>query len=207
VVELRIIFRNKKIFSGYFDDFAILAEIASEFDRNAGVAGVYWTLNPIKTDCLHRAKNHAIDLSKDKSGVTTDTDILERRLILLDFDAANRPTGISANQAELDAAREKASQVMGFLSGKGWEAPIAAMSGNGYHLLYRTHLPNDDGSREGVKRLLEALAGTFNDTMTKIDTSVFNISRICKVYGTVARKGDNTDERPHRRSMLFETAR
>ncbi|MDR0615220.1 MAG: hypothetical protein LBG29_00270, partial [Synergistaceae bacterium] len=49
-------------------------------------------------DCLHRAKNHAREwASKSKGGAaTSDAEILERRFILLDFDGANRPPGISA---------------------------------------------------------------------------------------------------------------
>lgn len=77
------------------------------------------------------------------------------------------------------------------------------MSGNGYHLLYRTTLPNDRQCSELLKRFLASLAVMFDDEMTKIDTSVFNASRICKVYGTMARKGDDTPERPHRRSVLL----
>jgi hypothetical protein len=100
-------------------------------------------------------------------------------------------------------AREKARRVAQFLAGKKWEAPIAAMSGNGYHLLYRTELPNDRESADLVRKFLASLSSMFDDETTKVDTSVFNASRICKVYGTAAKKGDDTPERPHRRSMLL----
>jgi hypothetical protein len=142
--------------------------------------------------------------SKSKGGATTsDREILERRFILLDFDGANRPAGISASNEELQSAKKKAICAAKFLSSRGWNNPIAAMSGNGYHLLYRTALPNDRQSAELVKKLLVSLSLLFDDDETKIDTSVFNASRICKVYGTVARKGDDTPERPHRRSILL----
>jgi hypothetical protein len=206
VVELRAIFKNGRVDSGYFDDFTLLVDAAATLDKLPGVTGVYWTLNPVNPDCLHRAKNHVRECaSKSKSGAaTSDRKILERRLILLDFDGANRPAGISATREELCAAKRKALQVAKFLAARNWDSPIAAMSGNGYHLLYRTTLPNDGQSAKLVKQLLGSLSLLFDDKEIKIDTSVFNASRICKVYGTMARKGDNTPERPHRRSVLLK---
>ncbi|MDR1650121.1 MAG: hypothetical protein LBR71_07650, partial [Synergistaceae bacterium] len=114
------------------------------------------------------------------------------------------PAGISATKEELRAAKRKAICVAKFLSSRGWDSPIAAMSGNGYHLLYRTELPNDQPGAGLVKKLLASLSLLFDDEEVKVDTSVFNASRICKVYGTVVRKGDDTPERPHRRSVLLK---
>jgi hypothetical protein len=205
VVELRAIFKNGRIDSGYFDDFPMLAEAATTLDHRGDVSGIYWTLNPVNPDCLHRAKNHMREwASKSKGGsATSDTEILERRFILLDFDGANRPSGISATRDELKAAKRKAYDAAKFLAGRGWGNPTAAMSGNGYHLLYRTALPNDRQSSDLLKRCLASLAMMFDDEKTNIDTSIFNASRICKAYGTMARKGDDTPERPHRRSALL----
>jgi hypothetical protein len=205
VIELRVIFKNGRVDSGYFDDFSLLAEAAAELDKRSDVSGVYWTLNPVNPGCLHRAKNHVREwASKSKGGAaTSDREILERRFILLDFDGANRPSGISATGDELKATKQKAYNAAKFLADRGWGSPIAAMSGNGYHLLYRTKLPNDEQGDELAKKLLASLSLLFDDSGTKIDTSVFNASRICKVYGTMARKGDDTLERPHRRSVLL----
>jgi hypothetical protein len=38
----------------------------------------------------------------------------------------------------------------------------------------------------------------------KIDQSVHNPARLCKVPGTWARKGDNTTDRPHRIAQFLE---
>lgn len=187
---------------------SLLAEVAAVLDRRGDVSGIYWTLNPVNRDCLHRAKNRLREwASKSKSGATTsDAEIIERRMILIDLDGANRPAGISASREELKAARDKAYDVAKFLAKREWGTPIAAMSGNGYHLLYKTALPNERPVIELLKRSLAALAALFDDETVKIDTSVFNASRICKVYGTMVRKGDDTRERPHRRSALLRTA-
>src|SRR5271155_92148 len=88
------------------------------------------------------------------------------------------------------------------LSKAGWPEPVVADSGNGYHLLYRIDLPSDDGGL--VKRVLAALAAQFNTPEVKIDEKVFNPARIVKLYGTKARKGDHTDERPHRWSKIIK---
>ena len=77
-------------------------------------------------------------------------------------------------------------------------------SGNGTHLLYGIGLPNDDESRKLVMECLEALAFKFNDKRVKIDTSVGNAARIWKVPGTLAAKGDDMPERPHRRSKFLQ---
>ena len=44
----------------------------------------------------------------------------------------------------------------------------------------------------------------FSDDCVEIDTSVFNASRITKLYGTITRKGADTEERPHRQSRILD---
>lgn len=115
-----------------------------------------------------------------------------------------RPAGISSTDAEHVAALERAMACTDWLSGHGWPLPVAADSGNGGHLLYPIDLPNDDASRDLLKRCLEALAMYFTDSVVTLDVGVFNAARIWKVYGTMACKGDNVPERPHRLSQLLD---
>jgi hypothetical protein len=84
------------------------------------------------------------------------------------------------------------------------ELPSGMILHNLAHLLYRVCLPNDEASTDLLKRVLEALAQRFNNDTATIDTNVFNASRIVKLPGTVAQKGDNTTERPHRLSRILE---
>lgn len=147
-------------------------------------SGVYFTLNPVNVDLLARAANR---VKEAKSGdATSDRDILRRRWLLVDCDP-KRPAGISASDDEKEHARQVAVAVDAFLFDAGWPAPIMADSGNGFHLLYLIDLPADDG--ELVKRCLLALANQFGTDRVSIDTAVFNPSRICKLYGTMSRKG------------------
>jgi hypothetical protein len=55
---------------------------------------------------------------------------------------------------------------------------------------------------ELLKRRLQALSPKFTSPAVKIDEKVFNPARIWKLYGTTSRKGENTTERPHRRSEI-----
>ena len=91
-----------------------------------------------------------------------------------------------------------------YLKEQGWPEPVVGDSGNGAHLLYRVDLPNDRESMELVKGVLEALSFKFSDETVAVDTTTCNAARIWKLYGTTARKGDNTEERPHRVSRLLK---
>ena len=86
----------------------------------------------------------------------------------------------------------------------GFEKPVVALSGNGMHLMYRIALVNSDQATAIIKRCLQALDMLYSDEVVKVDTSVYNASRITKLYGTYARKGNNTEERPHRLSRIVD---
>lgn len=192
--------------AGYFDNIEAAAKAAASWSGKAGA--VYITPNPVEPALLARANNRLKKLGK-KDATTTDADITARRWLLVDLDPG-RPAGISSSDAEHTAALVKAGQVRDWLATQGWPAPILADSGNGAHLLYRIDLGNDDDAKALVKTCLEALAGKFDDRNgqtcpVKVDTGVFNASRIWKLYGTLAAKGDNTQDRPHRLARIIET--
>ncbi len=195
VVELRA-FNGGRTVSGYYDDHDALVEQAAELDGQGWQ--VYRTLNPVNRALLARAANRLVDRPKS---TTSDNDVIRRKWLLVDLDPA-RPSGVSATKKEKRAAFERTKEVLAHLQKQGWSEPVIADSGNGFHLLYPIDLPNDQESRELVKGVLEALAYMFDDERVKIDTSVHNASRIVRLYGTTTRKGDNTPERPHRRSKI-----
>ena len=151
-------------------------------------AGVYYTLNPVRLDLKDGAA------AKDK-------DITGRRLLLIDVDPV-RPADTSATEAEKARARTMADSIRVFLCGLGWPKGALSDSGNGFHLIYAIDLPADD---EGlVKKVLQALAARFDTPDCKVDTTVSNPSRICKLPGTMACKGENTPDRPHRMARVIE---
>ena len=87
------------------------------------------------------------------------------------------------------------------LMAMGFAEPVVADSGNGYHLLFKIHASTDD--RQVLADFLAVLDMWFSTDTVKIDTAVFNPARITKLYGTVARKGANTPDRPHRPSRII----
>jgi hypothetical protein len=100
-------------------------------------------------------------------------------------------------------AYERGEQITKYLREIGYPAPIFACSGNGVHLLYAINLANTDENKALVQNCLKALAFLFGDDKVDVDQSVFNPARISKLYGTMAQKGANTKERPHRMSRIL----
>jgi len=196
VTELRIMKTTKGTVSGYFNDDKKLADIAAAYDGK--VPAIYITLNPVKKSLLSRATNRV----KTANHATSDVDIECRRWFPIDFDPV-RPADISSTDEEHQAALTMAKEVQAFLKEKGWSEPIFADSGNGAHLLYAIEFPNDDESKMLVKTAMEALDFQFSNETVNVDKGVFNAARIWKLYGTMARKGDHTEERPHRLSQIL----
>ena len=203
VVELRALGvpsgRYANTISGYFDNLDAMALEAARLS-DVGAVGVYFTLNPLKPSLLARSANRARIAGRDVPSAG-DHDVTGRRWLLIDSDP-NRPSGISASDEEKAAAFQRTRQVSTALRDAGWPHPIAADSGNGFHLLYRIDLPAEDGGL--IQKVLEALAFRYGDDVVKIDTAVHNPARIDKLYGTFARKGDSTDDRPHRLSRITQ---
>jgi hypothetical protein len=198
VAELRILNTKRGTISGYFDKMEALTENALRYDGE--VDGVYVTLNPVKKDLMARAYNRVEERTKH---ATSDADIEQRRWIMLDFDPI-RVSGISSTDGEKEPAIALAGRVQKMLKKAEWPDPFLFDSGNGAHLLYLIDMPNDDQSRDMIKKLLETLDWYYSDDKVCIDTSVFNAARICKLYGTKSCKGDNTELRPHRVSGLLQ---
>ena len=198
--------------SGYFDADHLeqAAKAIEALDAAGTYSGIYVTLNPVNPALLSRRSNRIETRLGLKEATTADADIIRRQWFPVDIDP-KRPSGIGSSDAEHAAALEVAGNVAGFLSEFfGFPAPVRADSGNGGHLLYRIDLPNDDESRSLIERCLKGLGAAFDRSPTEdrpgveIDQTPFNAARIWKLYGTVARKGDNTSERPHRRARIIE---
>ena len=188
-----------RVISGYFNSVDTALQALSSLAL-ASAKGFYVTMNPVDPSLAARSFNRFADGKGSNS--TGDKDIVSRRWLLIDCDP-KRPSGISATDAEKEMAEQKAKEVREFLTSQNWPDPVYADSGNGYHLLYEVDLPVDDTGT--IKNGLHALDKCFSDDCVEIDTTVFNSSRITKLYGTLAGKGDDCPEmgRPHRMSTLL----
>lgn len=197
--EVRIISsdKRKKPASGYFKNVDNLLEALRLYDlRNTNV---YITLQQLQSALFSRQQSNRFIAGANS---TQDHEVSGYKWLFIDLDP-ERPTGISSSDDELKKSFDLAKKVKGFLSGYGFEEPVRAVSGNGAHLLYRINLKNTQENKELIERCLKALSMLFDTEDVKVDTANFNQSRICKLYGSLAQKGANTEERPHRMSRII----
>src|SRR5262245_5297833 len=145
VFEIRSPNTSKGTISGYFDNpkkaAAIVAKLSGE------VPAIYVTLNPVTPSLLARSANRLIHYAKN---TTADTDIIRRRWLPLDFDAA-RPAGISSTDDEHRLAIERAIEARDWLTSLGFPPGILADSGNGAHLLYSIDSANDKAATDLIE--------------------------------------------------------
>ena len=207
VAEVRILNAGKWLgtVSGYFDNEDSFTKIVSELaaDPDHPVPAIYFTINPVSPDLLARAANRTIAKAKN---TTSDADIVALHWLPGDLDS-KRPAGISSTDEEHDAAIAKAYEVRKTLiADLGWpeNAFVLADSGNGAHLDTKIDLQNVPEDVALVKICLEAMDFLFSDETIHVDTTSQNPARIWKVRGTMARKGDSIQERPHRLSRFLE---
>jgi len=201
VVEVRAL-TDQFTHSGYFSDRDALIRAVEPLDTDSSVHGIYITLNEVNPALLSRRANRIKMRLGKKDSTTSDADILRRRWLPIDIDPL-RPSGVSSTDEEHGLALAKAEEVARWIAGLGFPEPVRADSGNGAHLLYRIDLPNDEAATALVKSCLTTLDTLFSDERVNVDTANFNAARIWKLYGTVSRKGDNTPERPYRRSRIL----
>lgn len=193
VIEVRII--GQRPVSGYFKDVDNLIKQIKRYDEE----NIYFVMNTIKNECYDREQQENICSPRH---TTSDSDIDGRRWLLIDIDS-KRSAGVGATDEEKKNAKEVGNKVFKFLRNVGFAEPICADSGNGVHLLYSIMLANTPETTLLIKNVLLVLDMFFSDDNAQVDTSVFNASRITKLYGTVARKGRDTKERPHRVSGII----
>lgn len=194
IVEIRSI-DPKPTISGYFraDSPNIQGQIARFPNRT-----FYQTLNCVNPGCYSRGQYETlIPYPKE---TTSDNDIIGYNWILVDADPI-RPSGVSATDSEKENARTIAREVFCHLRKLGFCEPIIADSGNGYHLLYK--IKAELSSKDTISDFLKVLDMWFSSDTVLIDTAVFNPARITKLYGTIARKGANTQDRPYRFSRIL----
>lgn len=195
IIELRAIKGKKpltKLFNG--KDYKSADELKLAFEQealslNALGYNIYVVMNPINESFTGQS--------------ASDTDIAYRDLLLIDIDRVGKPKE-PASDEELEAARVLAVDIASYLKLGGMDDPIKVMSGNGYHLYYiLENIANSEDNKFAIKYFLNDLATEFDNDIVKVDTCVYNASRITKVVGTIARKGEETAERPYRMARFL----
>lgn len=198
--EVRIVTSSKKNVSGYFRNAETCINALKGIRTNDN-CNVYITLNGIRDECYSRQQRDRF--MNNVSPTTTDSDIDLYTWFLVDIDPV-RATGTSSSEEQIVFAKEKGNQVYEFMKQTGFEEPVVGFSGNGVHLLYSVGLAMNEENKELVKDCLAVLSLFFSDDKVSVDTANFNPARVCKLYGTLAQKGANTPERPHRMSYIVQ---
>ena len=201
IFEVRILVagpdpNKKQTFSGYFNDVETAYKALCEFDPSW--SGAYCTLHAVSPELFNKSPNQ---IKRAYRGETTpDESITRRRWIALDFDPLRWPKTQPSTAEERDYAVETARNVARFCQFRGMPEPILADSGNGAHLLWKCDIPANSDIH---KRMLIEIASKFNSDRMDCDLTIANPSRIWKIYGTLARKGESTPERPFRYSRIL----
>ncbi len=196
VIEVRCI-TSRSNYSGYFKN---VDNIIKDLPRYSN-GNVYFVLNKISDGCYSR-EQHETFVEKAKN-TTSDGDISLREWLLIDVDP-KRPSGVSSTNEEKNNAKLVINNVFSFLRDIGFAEPIVCDSGNGFHLLYKISLENTEANKLLMQTVLQVLDLYFSNGKCDIDKTVFNASRITKLYGTDSKKGNNTDDRPHRQSSILK---
>jgi len=194
--EVRIL--GKFQFSGYFNNVDNLIKCIKPY-AEMEEEQIYFVINKIDEACYGRQQCEKI--VKGPKQTTADNNITKRNWVLIDYDP-KRPAGVNATDDEFELAHKKAQDVFTYLRDIGFHDPVICKSGNGWHTLYRCDMENTDETRDLISRFLQSVALMFNDEHIDIDEAVFNAARICKLYGTTAKKGANLKERPWRMSEI-----
>lgn len=186
--EIRALLKNKKgSRRAWFTSSQAGAEWVAGLPDS--VFGVYFIPNAIHESTPGR---------KGDGESTTDADVLRRRWILIDVDPVKGLSDQSATDAEKEAAHAVAMDVLATCKAIGFQCPVVADSGNGWHITLPVDVSNNDAIHGQIIALLKGLAKRHDNEGAKVDTSVSNAARIWKLPYTMAKKGTPTEDRPHR---------
>lgn len=202
--EVRVLREGGYPMNAFIDDPELLAEIVQKYD---GKGSIIASAHHIEVPEGGIMNPNGFNIAGAQSPCVKKVNVTEYRYFLIDIDPS-RAEGFdhyNATDEEVLAAFDVGDKVMEFLKNEmGFVDPLVCFSGNGYHLLY----PLDGAEVTGVnvgafKKALNVLAKKFNTEGATIDTSVFDVVRNLRVYGTINPKLD-TDDRPCRRSGILE---
>lgn len=150
---------------------------------------VYYVMNAIDENFVGKA--------------ASDRDIVCRQMLLIDIDKVGY-VGECSNEYELNAAIHLGNSIASELESEGFGKPYRLMSGNGMHLyILLDDIVNNESNKALIENVLKLLSEKFNNDIVHVDTCVFNAARITKVPGTIASKGPNTADRPHRMAVVL----
>lgn len=195
LVELRGL-HKKGVQCGFFNNReAFLKTVASY----SGVINLYFLMNE-RDDKIDQYKWNQLQPAKKTCG---DENILKRRYFLIDLDTRRRvKEKVSATNDEIEDATESFQNIVNVLNAKNVEF-YNGFSGNGRHILIPTiDYQCDSTTNQEFQILTNYFADKFSTEFAEVDSGVYNPARICRLYGSLTMKGENTVERPWRMAKI-----
>lgn len=194
--ESKIHHRKNNFFKGSEID-KILNHL-KKYSEKSYMKGFYFVPQKIKKDLTPRGKiNPGIG----------DIDIAAYNWLLIDLDPEREPKNQPSSDEEKTLAYNLMQEIADYMEDFGFTKPIIGDSANGYHLVYKIEeMENKKDNVSIIERCLKFLNKKFSNEKVKVDTTVYNPSRIWKLYGTISRKGNEKPEenRFFRLSKLLE---
>ncbi|MEE1323668.1 MAG: DnaB-like helicase C-terminal domain-containing protein [Bacteroidales bacterium] len=200
---IRILEGKTQLVAGVFSNVGNL--INSIENAVGGNVNWYFVFNQIddsvlKNKVLFNQNNECLRILKNGGGIA-DCDIVKRRWVMLDFDP-RRPSGTSSTEEQLEKAKQVAKRVWEFLFYNGFYDYVGCLSGNGYHIMLPCDMVANEQTDRLVKDFVKVISMLFSTKDVEIDVAVSNRSRLTKLYGTLAMKGENSELTPHRLSRI-----
>lgn len=175
-------------------------------EKNNEGFNIFMNLNPIKvwdgvTPYINKSMLYPASATRRAAN---SGDVEKMAFFAVDIDPlrVGQTKVCSATEEELLDALNVANKIKKYTNTVlGFPKPFKACSGNGWHLVWKIDLPANKQSERLVKNCLLALANKFNTDKALVDTSLHTSFHLIKLYGTVACKGKDTEERPWRLSF------
>ena len=189
--------------SGYYNDHDALALEAKRLSDSGKYPGIYITANPVKPDVPMQKGLTTNRMYYNVASRTKDEHIAKRRWFPLDIDPI-RKSHTSATDRQKAATHWCKSSTVEILR-REWRMPepIMADSGNGFYAIFATDEANDAATAWVFKNATKAIADKCSiPDVANVDAGSHNASHLIKLFGTMARKGADTRETPHRFSHL-----
>ena len=188
---------------GIFDNYAIAEKVVSNLD---GKGNWFMSLNHFGSDFKADFPRNELLSAREFGDSLKNIDVDKYNYFFIDIDPERHTENqgkCSATDKEVKSAYSLALNIKVFLSKEmNFAEPIMAFSGNGYHLLYKVDIEANKQNIALLKNCLKVLAKKFNTDDACVDEKIFNPARNTKLYGVLACKGVETEERPHRRSGI-----
>jgi hypothetical protein len=186
----------------YVDNENDIARLAMELDRKT--SGIYIGVQPRPLDLFDKAPNcwkPAVSNPQTNCGCDRDIEFITACFFDIDVVSTERMKGYPATEEELQQSLQ-AAILLSRENGLALSSTICC-SGNGHYVLApMVPVPVDSDEvaekfRHFCYQMSERIARKVSGT--KID-SVYNLSRVMRLIGTVNGKGQPSKERPHRRA-------